>query len=167
MHFPDKHEKEFMKPGTYTQNYIQIIFAVKNREASLSAEIRPKVFSYMSGIITSLKHKSIIVNGVSDHVHIFLGLNPSVSISDTVHDIKRSTSIFINNEKLCKRNFYWQEGYGSFTYSRSQIDRVYNYIKFQEKHHSKYSFKLEYINFLKKFGIEYDEKYLFEFWDDA
>lgn len=156
-----------MKPGIYTQNYVQIIFAVKNREAALSRNIRPRVFSYMSGIITSLKHKSIIVNGMADHVHILLGLHPSVSISDTVHDVKRSTSLFINKEKLCHGKFNWQEGYGSFTYSRSQLDRVYNYINCQEKHHLKYSFKREYLDFLEKFGIEYNNLYLFDFWDNA
>lgn len=154
-----------MKPGTFTQNYVHIIFAVKYREASLHREIRPKVFSYMSGIITSLKHKSIIVNGMPDHVHILLGLNSSVSISDTVHDIKRGSSLFINKEKLCQGKFNWQEGYASFTYSRSQIERVYNYIKCQEIHHTKSNFRTEYIKFLKKFEVAYDERYLFDFWD--
>lgn len=110
----------------------------------LKQDIRPKVFSYMSGIITSLKHKSIIVNGMSDHVHILLGLHPNISISNTVHDIKRSTSLFINKEKFCQGKFNWQEGYASFTYSRSQIDRIYNYIKNQEMHHAKSNFETEY-----------------------
>jgi REP element-mobilizing transposase RayT len=154
-----------MKPGTYTQNYVHIIFAVKNREAALNKNIRPAVFSYMSGIITALKHKSIIVNGMQDHVHVFLGLNPSVSISDTVHDLKRNTSLFINRENLCRGKFAWQEGYASFTYSRSQMERVYNYIKNQEKHHSKTAFKSEYKKFLDNYAIPYDERFLFDFWD--
>jgi len=156
-----------MKPGTFTQNYVHVIFAVKNRKASLNKDIRPRIFSYMSGIINALNHKSIIVNGMSDHVHILFGLNPSISISETVHDIKRSTSLFINKERLCPVKFYWQEGYASFTYSRSQIDSVYNYIKNQEKHHQKSNFRKEYIEFLHKFGINFSEKYLFEFWDDV
>lgn len=156
-----------MKPGTYSQNYVHLIFAVKYREACLIKDIRPRVFAYMSGIITSLKHKSIIVNGMSDHVHILLGLNPSISISDTVHDIKRSTSMFINKENLCQGKFNWQEGYASFTCSRSQIERVYNYIENQEYHHSKFDFKREYIQFLKKSEIDYNEMYLFNFWDMA
>ena len=114
-----------------------------------------------------MKHKSIIVNGVSNHVHILLGLNPSKSISDTVHDIKRRTSLFINNEKLCIGKFAWQEGYGGFTYSRSQLANVYNYILNQEKHHNKKTFKEEYIQFLEKFKVEFDEKFLFDFLDDV
>jgi REP element-mobilizing transposase RayT len=154
-----------MKPGTYTQNYVHVIFAVKKRQTMLNKEIRPRIFSYMSGIISSMKHKSIIVNGMSDHVHILIGLNPSVSLSETVHNIKRSTSLYINKEGLCPGKFYGQEGYASFTYSHSQIESVYNYIKNQEKHHQKSTFRKEYIAFLQKFEIKFDEKYLFEFWD--
>jgi len=152
-----------MKPGTFTQLYIQLVFAVKNRDAVLHKNIRGRIFEYMSGIITELKHKSIIVNGVSDHVHLFIGLNPNISISDTVHDVKRNSSIFINKEKLSLNNFAWQEGYGAFSYSRSQIDDVYKYILNQEKHHEKITFKSEYIQFLEKFEIEYDERFLFDF----
>ena len=98
-----------MKPGTFTQMYVQLIFAVQNRKALLTKEIRPRVFEYISGIITQMDHKSIIVNGVSDHIHIFIGLNPKISVSDTVHDIKRSSSIFIKNENLSRFKFTWQE----------------------------------------------------------
>lgn len=156
-----------MKPGTFTQQYVQIVFAVKNRDAALHKGIRNRVFEYISGIITEMKHKSIIVNGVSDHVHILIGLNPAISISDTVHDIKRSSSLFINKEKLCMGKFAWQEGYGSFTYSRSQMEHVYKYIQNQEKHHERLSFKEEYVQFLKKFEIDYNEHFLFEFWADV
>jgi len=156
-----------MKPGTYTQLYIQLVIAVNNRDALLLKEIRPRVFEYISGIITELKHKSIIVNGVSDHIHILLGLNGNVSISDTVHAIKRGSSLFINKEKLCKFKFSWQEGYGAFSYSKSHLERVYKYIKNQEMHHSKKSFKKEYIDFLKKFEVEYDERFLFRFIEDT
>jgi putative transposase len=123
-----------MKPGTCTQMYVQLVFAVKNRDAVLTNDIRERVFEYMSGLTTNLKHKSIIVNGTSNHVHILLGLNPSISVSDTVHDIKRSSSLFINNEKLCPYRFSWQEGYGGFTYSRSQIAEEFSYIENQESH---------------------------------
>jgi len=156
-----------MKPGTYTQMYCQIVFAVKNRKASLHKNIQKRVFEYMSGIVTSLGHKSIIINGTFNHVHIFFGINPDVSISDTVHDIKRSTSLFINNERLCAQKFYWQVGYGGFTYSKSQIDNVYHYILNQEEHHRKTTFKEEYIEFLEKFEIDYDERYLFDFWEET
>jgi len=152
-----------LKPGTYTQLYIQIIFAVKNRDVALKKTTRKIIFKYMSGIISKMNHKSIIINGASDHVHIFIGLNPTKSISDTVRDIKRSTSKYINKEKLCNGRFEWQEGYGAFSYSRSQINSVYNYILKQEEHHKKRTFKDEYIDFLEKYGIEYNHKYLFEF----
>lgn len=154
-----------MKPGRFTQLYIQLVIAVKHRNNLLIKEIRPQVFSYIGGIIKDLGHKTIIVNGVSDHVHIFLGLNPNVSISDTVHDIKRSSSIFIKDNKLSNFKFNWQDGYGAFSYSKSHIDNVYKYIQNQEQHHKKEKFRTEYIKFLQKFDIEYDEKYLFDFFD--
>ena len=154
-----------MKPGVFTQLYIHIIFAVKFRDGLLKEEYRKEIFSYMSGIVTNLKHKSIIINGVDDHVHIFLGLNPAKSISDTVREIKRSSSIFINEKKWFKKKFNWQEGYGGFSYGKSQIDKVYNYIQNQEQHHKKQTFRNEYIAFLKKFEIEYDQQFLFKFFD--
>jgi putative transposase len=156
-----------MKPGNFTQMYVHLIFAVKNRDAMLNKEIRARVFEYISAIITNMDQKSIIVNGVSNHVHILIGFNSSISISDTVHEIKRSSSLFINKEKLCKGKFAWQEGYGGFTYSRSQLDNVYRYIQNQEKHHEKSSFKSEYVQFLKKFEVEYDERFLFDFFGDV
>lgn len=154
-----------MKPGTFTQMYVQIVFAVRCRENVLTNKIRPRVFEYMSGIITSLNHKSIIVNGYSDHVHIFLGLNPAVSISDTVHDIKRGSSLFINENKLVQGRFSWQEGFGAFTYSKSQIGDVFTYIENQEQHHSRKSFRDEYLSILEKNEIEYDPRFLFEFYE--
>jgi len=156
-----------MKPGTYTQLYIQMVFAVKNRNAVLHSTIRHRIIEYISGIISGMNHKSIIVNGVSDHVHILIGLNPSISISDTVRDIKRGSSLFINTEKICNNKFAWQEGYGAFSYSRSQLDRVYNYILNQEKHHHKSTFHEEYIEFLKKNEVIYNEIFLFEFLDSV
>lgn len=145
--------------------YLHIVFAVKNREAVLTNEIRHKVFQYISGIISNLKHKSIIVNGCPDHVHILIGMNPSISISDTIYNIKRSSSLFINEEKLCKARFSWQEGYGAFTHNRSDLDTVYKYIENQEYHHSTRSFRKEYISLLDQSEIEYNPEFLFEFID--
>jgi putative transposase len=156
-----------MKPGSFTQLYVQLVFAVKNRDAVLHKNIRCRVFEYIGGIVSAMKHKVIIVNGVSNHVHILIGLNPSISISDTVHGIKRSSSLFINTEKMCKGKFSWQEGYGAFTYSHSQLNEVFRYIQNQEEHHKKTSFKDEYVQFLKKFEVDYDERYIFDFLDDA
>jgi len=154
-----------MKPGTFTQMYIHLVFAVQNRDNILTKNIRPAIIEYISGIVRDLKHKSIIVNGVQDHVHILLGLNPSKSISDTVHDIKRGSSLFINSKRLVHGRFSWQEGYGAFTYSRSQIEDVYNYILNQEIHHRKKSFREEYLSILDKYDVDYDPRYLFEFYE--
>ena len=152
-----------MKPGNYTQLYIQFVFAVKYRECLLTEKIRNEVFSYMSGTLTNKKHKSIIINGYTDHVHVFLGLNPSFSISDVVADLKRSSSLFINDNKWLPGKFKWQDGYGAFSYSKSHIKNVYNYILNQVEHHRSKPFKEEYLELLKQFEIEYDERYLFEF----
>ncbi|MFI5203287.1 MAG: IS200/IS605 family transposase [Flavobacteriales bacterium] len=154
-----------MKPGSYTQVYIQVVFAVKYRERILKKEFRSRVFEYMSGILKTMKHKPIIVNGVEDHVHVFFGLNPAISISDTVHDIKRGSSLWINEQMFCNGKFAWQEGYGAFSYSRDAIDSVYRYIENQESHHAEISFKDEYRKFLNEFDVAHDEKYLFEFFD--
>ena len=154
-----------MKPGTFTQMYVQIVFAVKCREAALTAIIRPRVFEYMSGIITNQRHKSIIVNGIANHVHILIGLNPSISVSDTVYEIKRGSSLFINNQKLCPRRFSWQEGYGAFTYSRSQLNDLYKYIENQENHHKIRTFRDEYVDYLNSNEMEFNEEFLPVFWE--
>lgn len=153
-------------PGTFSQIYIHIVFAVKGRENLISKNWQEELFKYISGIITNKGQKSIIVNGVSDHVHIFVGLKPSMAISDLVRDIKNNSSNFINDRKFVKGKFSWQEGYGSFSYAHSQIDQVYNYILNQEKHHKKKTFKEEYLEFLLKFEIEYKEKYLFDWLEE-
>jgi len=146
--------------------YVQLVFAVSKRENILFKSIRPRIFEYISGIIRDQKHKSIIVNGTSDHIHILYGLNPAVSVSDTVHDIKRGSSLFINNNKLVPGRFSWQEGYGGFTYSRSQVESVYRYIENQEAHHLKGTFREEYLKLLNDNEIDFDSAYLFEFYDD-
>lgn len=154
-----------MKPGTFTQIYIQLVFCPKHRDRLLVEKIRLRVFEYLSGITTNLGHKSIIINGVSDHVHLFLGFNPKISISETVKELKRSSSIFINEQRFFPGKFEWQEGFGGFSYGKSQIENVYEYIKNQEKHHKKRTFREEYLEFLKKYEIEFEEQYLFEFFE--
>ena len=148
--------------GTYSQIYIQVVFAVKGRQNLLHKDGRDDVFKYMSGIIKNKGQKPIIVNGVSDHVHAFIGLKPSMALSDLVRDIKNNSSNFINDHTWIKGRFSWQEGYGAFSYSHSQIGNVYDYILNQEKHHSKQTFQEEYVDFLKRFEIEHGVKYLFE-----
>jgi REP element-mobilizing transposase RayT len=154
-----------MKPGSFTQIYIHLVFSPKHREYLLTKTIRPRILEYMSGIATNLGHKPIIINGVDDHVHIFLGYNPKISVSDTVKELKRSSSILINEKRFVVGKFEWQEGYGGFSYGHSQIDNVYNYIKNQEIHHKKRTFKEEYLEFLNKFEIKFEDQYLFEFFD--
>ena len=154
-----------MKPGVFTQLLTQLVFAVKYRDRLLKNEIRNEVFSYISGIISNRKHKSLIINGVSDHIHILIGLNPNDKISDLVGTIKKSSSTFINQKSWFQGKFHWQDGYGAFSYGKSQLNDVYKYIDNQEVHHKRRTFREEYHEFLKKFEIEYDEKYLFDFFD--
>ena len=151
--------------GTFSQIYIQAVFAVEGRANLLQKPWREEVFKYMAGIIKGKNQKSIIVNGVANHVHLFIGLKPSIAVSDLVRDIKNNTSNFINTQKFVHGKFSWQEGFGSFSYAHSQIEQVYQYILNQEEHHRKKTFKEEYLDFLRKFEIEYDEKYLFK-WNE-
>ena len=148
--------------GTFSQIYIQVVFAVQGRQNLLQRDWRQEVFKYMAGIIKNKGQKPIIINGVEDHVHVFLGLKPAMALSDLVRDIKNNSSNFINEHSWIKGKFNWQNGYGAFSYSHSQMDAVYNYIQNQEEHHKQLSFKDEYLDFLKKFEIEHDAKYLFE-----
>lgn len=147
---------------SYTQIYVQYVFAVKGRDNLLQQPWRDELFKYISGIIKGKNQKPIIVNGVSDHVHVFVGLKPSMAISDLVRDIKNNSSNYINKNRYVRGKFEWQEGYGAFSYSHSQIENVYQYILNQEKHHHKRTFKEEYIDFLEKFEIEYKERLLFD-----
>ena len=151
--------------GTFSQIYVQVVFAVRGRTNLLQKAWREDVFKYISGIITGKGQKSIIVNGVSDHVHAFIGLKPTMAVSDLVRDIKNNSSKFINENNLTKGKFSWQAGYGVFSYSHSQIANVYRYILNQEAHHHKKSFKEEYLELLEKFDIPFEEQYLFDWFE--
>ncbi len=151
--------------NTYTQLYIQIVFAVKGRYNLIPNAHKEEVYSYMAGIIRKRNHKVIIINGIPDHVHIFIGLNPAQSLSKLVNEVKTATTKFIKQQSWMRYNFAWQIGFGAFSYSRSHIDAVYKYLKNQERHHQKQTFREEYLNFLKKFEIDYKEEYLFEFYE--
>jgi putative transposase len=148
--------------NTYHQVYIQVVFAVKYREAVIANEWKSKVFGVIGNLINETGCKTIIVNGVEDHVHCFLGLKPSVSISELMKTVKAKSSKYINDHNLTKSRFEWQEGYGAFSYSYSQIDAVYKYIVNQEEHHKKQTLKDEYLEFLDKFEVLFDEKYIFD-----
>lgn len=149
-------------PGTFTQIYIQIVFAVKFRHKLIHPVWQEELNKYIAGIIKAKGQKPIIVNGVSDHIHIFIGFRPSMLLSDLVRDIKNNSSKFINEQGWIPQKFRWQEGYGAFSYSQSHIKNVYNYILNQEEHHRKKAFHEEYLEFLKEYEIEYDEKYVFD-----
>ncbi|MBC8375564.1 MAG: IS200/IS605 family transposase [FCB group bacterium] len=153
--------------GTYSQLYIQIVFAVNGRKNMLHKPWRSELFKYMAGIINGKGQKTIIVNGVSDHVHILIGLKPSMAISDLVRDVKNNSTNFINSQKITRGKFSWQAGYGAFSYGKSQLNHVYGYVLNQEKHHSKTSFREEYHEFLRKYEIEHDDKYLFQWIEEC
>ena len=148
--------------GTYSQIHIQAVFAVKRREHFILPEWKGDLCRYIAGIIEGKGQKSIIVNGVSDHIHVFFGLRPSMCLSDLMRDIKNNSSKFVNENKLCKHRFEWQEGYGAFSYSKSHINRVYNYVLNQEQHHQQQSFKEEYTKLLEYEELDFNEKYLFD-----
>lgn len=152
-------------PGTFSQIYIQIVFAVKGRQNLINSEWKSDLHKYIAGIIKNKGQKPIIVNGMSDHVHVFVGLKPAMSIADLVRDCKNNSTNFINERRLVRGRFSWQEGYGAFSYGHSQIETVYNYILNQEAHHRRKTFKEEYLELLKAFAIEHDERYLFEWID--
>ena len=151
-----------MMANTYTQIYIQIVFAVKGRQNLISKENREELHKFITGIITNRGQKLFAVFAMPDHVHVLVSIGPTVAISDLVRDIKAGSSKFINDKKWMTEKFNWQEGYGAFSYSKSNVDLVVKYILNQEEHHKNKSFKNEYIDFLEKYEIEYDSKYLFE-----
>ena len=152
--------------NTYTQIYIHVVFAVQGRQNLLKEENKEELHKYITGIIRNKKQKLIAINSVPDHVHIFIGMKPSIALSDLVRDIKNNSSTFINNKRWVRGKFSWQEGFGAFSYGHSQIDMVVKYIQNQEKHHDKKTFKEEYLEILKKFNVEYDEKYIFNWVED-
>jgi REP element-mobilizing transposase RayT len=152
--------------GTFSQIYIHIIIVVKKRDNLIPKENREELFGYIAGIIRNKGQKPIIVNGIGNHVHIFLGLKPDIKISDLARDIKNNSTHFINKTNWIKMKFSWQAGYGAFSYAESQVEAVFNYIKNQEEHHKKKTFREEYLEFLEKFKVEFDERYLFAWIDN-
>ena len=148
--------------NTYSQIYIQIVFAVKGRESLLKKANREELHKFITGIVSNREQKLLAIFAMPDHVHILVGIKPNIALSDLVRDIKSGSSKFINDSKWINGKFNWQEGYGAFSYSKSNIDNVVKYILNQEEHHKKQTFKEEYHLFLTKFEMEYEEKYLFE-----
>ncbi len=148
--------------GTFSQIYIQIVFAVKGRQRLIHSNWEDELYKYITGIVTNKGQKILAINGVEDHLHILIGLSPSCRLSDLVREIKKSSNAFINERGLSKRKFEWQEGYGAFSYSQSAVSNVIAYIQNQKQHHAKVSLKEEYKDFMRKFEIDHEDKYLFD-----
>ena len=151
--------------STYSQIYIQTIFAVKGRDSLIQPEWEEKLYKYITGIVQNKKQKMLAINGIPNHIHFLIGMKPSCCLSDLVREIKKSSNEFVNENKLSKFNFSWQEGFGAFSYSHSQLNDVIAYIMKQKEHHKKRTFKDEYMEFLNHFKVEYEERYLFEWYE--
>ena len=147
--------------NTYTQIYIQVVFAVMGRANLIRKEWREELHKYISGIVRNKKQKLIAINSVFDHIHILIGLKPDIALSDLVRDIKANSSRFINDKRFVRGRFSWQEGFGAFSYSHLELSSVIDYIVNQEKHHSKKTFREEYEEMLKEYQIEYNKEYVF------
>ena len=147
--------------NTYTQLFVHLVFAVQNRQALISKTWKDELYKYITGIISNKGHKILSIGGVSDHIQILIGVIPDQSISSLVADIKRSSSLWINEKRLTTGKFAWQEGFGAFSYGKSQVHAVCEYIENQEEHHKNQSFRDEYIKFLELFGIDYNKDYIF------
>ena len=149
----------------FTQIDIQLVFAVKNRQCLIHKSWKEELYRYITGIVQNHSHKMLRINGMPDHIHLFLGYNPNQLIPTLLNEIKTSSNQFINSKKFTRHKFSWQNGYGAFSYSRSQRDSVIKYIENQEEHHKKKTFREEYIDFLQLFKMEYRDEYLFDFID--
>jgi len=148
--------------NTYTQIYIQTVFAVSERQSLISDSFKEDLYKYISGIVRNENQQLIAVGGMPDHIHILLGLKPDIAVSPLVREIKPASSNFVNSKGWVKGRFSWQEGFGAFSYSHSQLGAVARYIRNQQAHHTRRSFKEEYFALLRKFDVAFDEKYLFK-----
>lgn len=148
--------------NTFSQAYAHIIFSTKGRQPLLDKMWRADLFAYMAELVNDRNQKAIIINGVSDHVHMLIGFRPEVQLSALVRDVKRCSSVFVKQKKWVKGQFAWQSGYGLFTHSHAQLDLVYKYIQNQEQHHRTRTFEEEYVSFLNKYNIQYDMRYVFD-----
>ena len=148
--------------NTYTQIHIQAVFAVQNRLCVIRNSCKGELYKYITSIVQKNGHKMICINGMPDHIHLFIGMRTSQSVADLLREIKSNSSKWINEKKLVLGKFEWQEGYGAFSYSKSDISNVANYIENQEIHHRTISFRAEYESFLKELEIDYDERFIFK-----
>jgi putative transposase len=148
--------------NTYSQIYIQIVFAVEGRQSPIAKENKEELHKYLTGVVTEREQKLLAVHCMPDHTHILIGLRPSMALSDLVHDLKIASANFVNRKGWVVGRFGWQEGFGAFSYGHSQLSRIIRYIHEQEQHHAKTTFREEYIRFLKRYEIEQDERFIFK-----
>jgi REP element-mobilizing transposase RayT len=148
--------------GTFSQIYIQIVFAVRNRDSLINPTWEEELYKYITGIVQNKGQKMLAINGTTNHIHFLIGMKPTCCLSDLVREVKKSSNTFVKEKKFTKFNFQWQEGFGAFSYSHSALDNVIQYIQKQKEHHKNKSFKDEYLNILNKFEIEFKDEYLFE-----
>ncbi|MEI8290965.1 MAG: IS200/IS605 family transposase [Verrucomicrobiota bacterium] len=148
--------------NTYTQIYLHVVFAVEGRQSLIAPEHNVELQKYIAGIVSGQNQKLIAINNMPDHLHLLVGLKPDIALSDLVRDIKAGSSKFINEKHWVLGRFSWQEGFGAFSYSRSQLGAVIHYIESQQQHHAKQTFREEYVELLEKFNVEYDPRYIFK-----
>ncbi|QGY43209.1 IS200/IS605 family transposase [Maribellus comscasis] len=151
---------------TFTQIYIQIVFAVQNRNAQIHRDWEEELFKYITGIVQNKGQKMLAINGTSNHIHFFIGMKPTCCLSDLVREVKKSSDAMVKGKGFTSKKFKWQEGFGAFSYSHSQLGNVIHYIENQKEHHRKKTFEEEYLAFLKAFEIEFRDEYLFQWFDD-
>jgi len=149
--------------NTFSQIYLQFVFAVKGRQNLVPRQHKEELHKYITALVRNRQAKMLAVHCMPDHIHLFVGFKPSVLISDFVKEIKVESNEFITNKRWIRDKFRWQEGYGVFSYSHSHIDRVIEYVLNQEHHHRKTTFRNEYHELLERFQIPFEEKYLFDF----
>jgi len=149
-------------PGTFSQIYIQVVFAVKGRNSLINSSWENELFKYITGIVREKEQKMLAINGTSDHIHFLIGMRPSCCLSNLVQEIKKSSNGFVSEKKFTPYQFSWQEGYGAFSYSHFALNNVIEYIQDQKQHHQKRTFRDEYIDFLEKFAIDFKKDYLFQ-----
>ena len=148
--------------NTYSQIYLQVVFAVEGRQNLIQKRNKQELHKYITGIVTERGQKLLAVHCMPDHTHVLIGLKPSVALSDVVRDVKNASTNFVNRNRWVAGRFSWQEGFGAFSYGHSQLTGIINYIKDQEQHHASRTFRQEYIQFLKKYEIDHDEKFIFK-----
>jgi len=149
-------------PGTFSQIYVQVVFAVKHRQGLIGYDWEEQLYKYITGIVQNKEQKMLAINGMPDHIHFLIGMRPSCCLADLVREVKKASNAFVNEKRFTPAMFQWQEGYGAFSYSHSALNQVIGYIQAQKEHHKKKTFREEYTEFLARFAVEYKPEYLFD-----